>query len=62
MTYFKKILHALKYLECNSTPFPLLVCMVLWICKWAPPPLTHSAQRLSITRWSYWLQGSSRQF
>jgi len=39
----KQCLHAL-------TPLPHLVCMVLWICKWAPPPLTHSE-----IHWLIWM-------
>jgi len=40
---------------------PHLVYMVLWICKLAPPPLTHTSSEihsLTITRWPDWLQGS----
>jgi len=41
-----KQLYALKSLECNSTPLFHLVYAVLWICKLAPPPLTHSSSEI----------------
>jgi len=32
----------------NTTPLPHLVYVVLWICKWSPPPLTHTSSPVDV--------------
>jgi len=50
MTYFKVVFLEKSFFKSLNvtTPLPHLVYAVLWILKWAPPPLTHTSSEIHL--------------